>query len=329
VRRVPTLIRSLWRVHAPMTALGLVSALAPVALIGALAFDQRELMGIPVWFKPLKFMLSTTIYAFTFAWLLSLARRHRRLAWGAATFGVAVWTLELALITMQAARGVPSHFNVSTPFDTAVFSMMGACAFGLWVANILVAVALAAEPVGRVTPTPGPPVDPVLLRAVRYGLALTALGMLLGLLMPFQSFAGDHFAVLAPGDRVETNGGHSVGADDGGPGLPLLNWSTGSGDLRIAHFTGMHALQAVPLAALLVRRRRDLSEARRTAFVRVAAAGYLGLTLLFVWQAYRSQPLLHPDPLTWLGAAVLAAAVAAGALAALRPRPGPPAPAAG
>jgi hypothetical protein len=110
-------------------------------------------------------------------------------------------------------------------------------------------------------------------------------------------------------------GAHSVGVPDGGPGLPLVGWSTVGGDLRIGHFVGLHALQALPLLAILLSRffGTRLAERTRTRLLVVAGGGYGVLTKLLTWQALRGQPLLRPDALSLaaLGTLVVAVATAA------------------
>jgi hypothetical protein len=109
-------------------------------------------------------------------------------------------------------------------------------------------------------------------------------------------------------------GAHSVGVTDGGPGLPVFGWSTRGGDLRIAHFVGLHALQVLPfLGWLLTRRKGGLSLLRvsdRLALVWGAGMAYLGLVLMLTWQALRGQSVVHPDTKTVAAASFLAAAFA-------------------
>ena len=92
-------------------------------------------------------------------------------------------------------------------------------------------------------------------------------------------------------------GAHTVGAPDGGPGLPGTGWSREHGDLRVPHFVGLHALQLLPLLALALGRRR-WPEATRVRLTLAAAASYGSLFALLLWQALRGQPLVQPDGLT-------------------------------
>ena len=46
---------------------------------------------------------------------------------------------------------------------------------------------------------------------------------------------------------------HWVGAaETDANGILFFNWATDGGDLRVAHFFGMHAMQAIPLFALFL-----------------------------------------------------------------------------
>jgi hypothetical protein len=204
--------------------------------------------------------------------------------------------IEMVIIVGQAARGVRSHFNDDDALGGILFGIMGATILVLYLATVAIALRFLREP-GR---------DPVMGLAIRLGLLVGLVGLATGFVM----------AAL---------GGHAVGVADGGPGLPLLGWSTEGGDLRVSHFIGMHALQALPLlAALTAARSLDVTGRRRIVFG--VAAGYLGVVLLTMWQALRAQPLLAPDGLTLGTLAVIAAgtvAVAVGARTSV-PRDGTP-----
>jgi hypothetical protein len=50
---------------------------------------------------------------------------------------------------------------------------------------------------------------------------------------------------------------HTVGAADGSLGLPVVNWSRQYGDLRIAHFFGLHSLQVLPLTGYYIAKNKN------------------------------------------------------------------------
>lgn len=262
-------------------------------------FDSRLVTGAPVWVKPMKFAISITLYTGTLAWLLSYVEGHSRLVRWIGGLTALGFFVELAAIFVQAARGVSSHFNISTPFDSILFGLMGWFVMVIWVMNIVTAVLLMRQKMD----------NRPFAWALRLGLVVTAVGAVLGFLMT--SPTTDQLSAMQAGEVVTIVGAHSVGVADGGPGLPFVGWSTEGGDIRPAHFVGLHALQLIPLLGIFVNRRfsKRLSDGRRTALVAIGGFGYLGFVLLLLWQALRAQPLIAPDSLTLAALAGLAALV--------------------
>ncbi|GAB3086455.1 hypothetical protein GCM10027186_53920 [Micromonospora schwarzwaldensis] len=285
----------------------LVSAMAALTVVAAIGVvvDPRVLTGAPVWLKPLKFAVSLAVYGGTLAWMLSLLPRRSRLAERAVTVIVAAAVLETALIVVQVVRGTTSHFNVSTPLDAALYNVMGTAVMVLFLAQVVLAVVLLRRPLP----------DRAGGYAIRAGLAVSLLGMLVAFPMLTQQ---------PDGTPAGITGAHSVGVPDGGPGLPVVGWSTTGGDLRVGHFIGLHALQALPLLAILLDRflGTRLDELARARLVLVGGFAYAGVTLLATAQALRGQPLLRPDELTLIAAAVLVAATATATLLVLARRSG-------
>jgi hypothetical protein len=189
--------------------------------------DQRLILGINPWIKPMKFLVSIAIFVWSLAWFMPETEpdplRRALVRWTVA----GAMVIEIVLIAMQAARGTTSHFNATSAFDLAVFNIMGAA---ITVSSI--AVVLFLWILRRDTPTP----RAGYLWGIRIGVALFIL------------------ASMLPGFMMVGNNAHSIPGPDGGAGLPFVNWSVEFGDLRTAHFFGMHALQALPLLGFLLDR---------------------------------------------------------------------------
>ncbi len=251
-------------------------------------FDSRLVTGAPAWIKPMKFAISITLYTGTLAWLLSYVEGHPRLVRWIGGLTALGFLVEVVGIFVQAARGVPSHFNEGTVFDSTIFALMGAFVMVIWLMNIATAVLLMRQKMD----------NRPFAWALRLGLLVTAVGSILGFLMTQPT--PEQLSALQAGETVSIIGAHSVGVADGGPGLPFVGWSSEGGDIRVAHFVGLHALQIIPLLGIVVNRRfrTRLSDGRRTALVAIGGLGYLGLVLLLLWQALRAQPLIAPDGVT-------------------------------
>ena len=275
-----------WQTHAPLTLLALITAFLTLFFIVGIFADPRVITGVPAWLKPTKFGVSITLYSLTLVWILGFVQGRRRLVSILGWTVVVTFALEWLAILTQVVRGTTSHFNIATPLDGALWSLMGGAIVVLWAANFVIAGLLLFQRFE----------NPAFAWSLRLGLVLTIIGMGLGFLMT--SPTAQQMAGWRAGEAVTIAGAHTVGAPDGGPGLPVVGWSTQGGDLRVPHFVGMHALQLIPFVGWIIARRKRLAMAQRVALVWTASGFYLGVTALLTVQALRAQPLLRPDALT-------------------------------
>jgi hypothetical protein len=294
-------LRRAWAFNPLLTLAGLLHLLLIPLLLLAWAVDPKTILGMPGWIKPLKFAISGGIYCLTFVWLLTYVQGWPRLVKFAANATGFALIVETALITMQVVRGTTSHFNNSTAFDSTVFSTMGAFIVLVAVFNLLIAIRLLLQKMP----------DQVFAWALRLGVLISFVGMaeagfMVGGPTPAQ------MATMQAGGPVIAIGAHSVGVEDGGPGLPFVGWSTKGGDLRAPHFFGLHGMQVLPLIGWLLtqrRARRMFSTQQRLGLVWTAGLGYLGLVGILTWQALRAQSIIAPDAATWTAFSVLAGSI--------------------
>jgi len=168
------------------------------------------------------------------------------------------------------------------PLDRALFSTMGAAIMVQTLVSVAVAVALWRQRFA----------DRTLGWALRLGMTMTIAGALTGPLMTRPT--AEQLADARARGHITTVGTHTVGAPDGGPGLPVTGWSREHGDVRVPHFIGLHAIQALALVAVGLRRLRR-PDTVRVRVVLAAAASYVSLFLLLLWQALRGQSVIAPD----------------------------------
>jgi hypothetical protein len=280
-----TMLRTLWHTDTRLTAVGLAMVALLAATAIALIVDPRQVLGAPLWMKPAKFAASIAIYTLTLAWVFTYLPEWRRTRRVVSWVTAVTLVLEVVIIDVQAWRGTTSHFNVGTPVDGVLFTVMGIAILVQTLSAVAVAVALWRQRFA----------DPALGWALRFGMTLTLMGAMTGGLMTQPTRA--QIDAARAGARMTVAGAHTVGAPDGGPGLPGTGWSREHGDIRVAHFIGLHALQVLPLVALLFVR-RGWQGARRVRMVSAIAASYASFFALLLWQALRGQSVMTPDATT-------------------------------
>jgi hypothetical protein len=245
---------------------GALLALAMIPTAWLALTDPRTLEGVNVWIKPLKFMASVSLFWLMGSWVFTALKpgfRHslagRYVVWVSLAGGL----FEILYITWRAARGEASHFNYSSPVSSALYILMAVGAVSMTSTTLVQGIAVLRSKAGDLSSS--------VRNALGWGLILT---FLLGTLT---------------GGYMGGQPGHFVGAPVDPQGLPLLGWSTTVGDLRPAHFLGMHAAQILPLLVWMLSRLSPVWAGRMLAPV---AAGYAALTLAVLAQAIAGRPLI-------------------------------------
>jgi hypothetical protein len=270
-------------------AVGALLVAAGVFHFGVFLVDGGGWQGPVSWRKPTVFGLSFGVTVATITWLttfLSVGRRMRGVLivpLAAASAG------EVALVSMQQWRGVPSHFNVTTPFDDAIFQVMGLLV--MIVGVVVVAVTLLSFVRLQMRSS--------MRLAVRAGLLL----------------------VVAQGV-----GGAMIGA--GTAELPDPAAYTAGAPLKLSHAVTMHGVQILPGLAWLLSY-TGWAESRRVRIVALALTGHAGLAAVAIALGFQGAGVLDAGPTLLVVAAVGVVLLAVAAGVTLRAVARDPAPASG
>lgn len=252
-----TFLNELRRRNALLYYAGWLNLAGAIVCMVMIMVDDTQVLGINAWIKPMKFFLSIFIFNWTMGWLLFHLNRPR----AAKAYSIMVTLMlafEMVVIVWQAANGRLSHFNISKPLYLMLFNLMGVA-----IVILVVWTAYIGFLFFRKKPTD---ISAAYLWGIRFGI----------LLFVIFSFEGGMMAAQLR---------HTVGAEDGGPGIPVFNWSRQYGDLRIAHFIGMHALQVLPLAGYFV--------FKRTAGIIIFSLVYFAITSAMMIMAMKGIPLFN------------------------------------
>lgn len=225
-------------------------------------FNNVIILGLNSVVKPMKFALTIWVYSWTMAIILSHFQNKNKVkiySWVA----VICMSFEQIAITTQAFRGELSHFNNSNTYGFIVFQLMG-----LFILTVTLWTGYMAY---------------IFIKQKTYTIAPSVvLGIKIGLI---------YFVIFSLfGGYIGGKIGHTVGASDGGKGLWFFNWSTIFGDLRVAHFFGIHSLQIIPIYGFFVSKISKTENAIESVWF--FSIAYLLFVLFTMFQAIYGKPFI-------------------------------------
>jgi hypothetical protein len=243
----------------------MILLIGAVVCIGGLFIDDRILMNINIWMKPLKFCVSGAIYVMTLGFLITkypYSKTKQNIL-----NNIVSWTLliEVGIIVYQASRGVRSHYNQESLFDGLLFAAMGI----LIAINVLVMILLAFDTARLKLKT---------TKSIQVAIFLGWIIIIIGSWI---------------GGQMISQMSHNVGIADGGEALPLVNWSTVAGDLRVAHFFGLHGIQIIPLFAFILSKKWKASTKNQVIAVVIFGLLYAAWIAYMFYQAKQGMPFVR------------------------------------
>ena len=236
---------------------GLFNLAVAIVCLVLMPFEETQILGVNRWLKPFKFYSSVGIMVLTMGWLLYYLNNPKKVKTYSWLIVITMF-FENGLIITQAIRKTTSHFNNTSILNGIVFNIMGGLILVFTITAILICISFFKQKQFSIP-------------------AAYVWGIRLGLLFfVFFSLEGGLMVGLLS---------HTIGGPDGGPGLPLVNWSTRYGDLRIAHFLGLHSLQILPLFGNYIAKTKKQTITFSIAYFIIVAVLFLqamkGIPLLF------------------------------------------------
>ena len=234
---------------------GLLCLVLSLVFIALTKITTTQVYNVNAWYKPFKFAFSTFLFAWSMAWYCYYLPNFNIKLFNWAV--IILLGFEIFYIAFQASKGQLSHYNLSTPVYAALYSMMALAASAVTIYTAYVGLLFFTNTF--------PDLPNYYLWAIRFGIIL------------FVIFSFEGFAM---GSRLN----HSVGALNEKSSWFIIGWSKTVGDLRVAHFIGMHALQVLPVLSFYVFKNTKLTLA--------LSLLYGLLALLTLIQALQGKPLV-------------------------------------
>ena len=239
---------------------GLICLILAFVFLILTKYTDIQVYQVNAWYKPFKFAFSTFLYAWAMAWYCYYLPKFN--------IDIFNWTIiillgfEIIYIALQASKGQQSHYNLSTPIYATLYSMMAIAASIVTLYTLYIGVLFFTQ---KFTGLPD------------YYIWAIRLSLIIFVVFSFQGFL--------MGGRLS----HTVGLVNDNSDLFIAGWSKLAGDLRIAHFIGMHALQILPIMAFYL-----LKDTKITIFVSLIYGALAAFTLV---QALKGNPLFKSKQL--------------------------------